>query len=277
MAHIDDVNAREAASWAADRAEIWKLKQRIADLEQQLADYQAHAGDFAEECHRLNAQLDRAVELVVIAEDEKAQMERDLEELRDAHLARGNYVLEVERERDEAKEFQARAEALLESCEVERDGYFDALTKRNYEVLNLSSQLEGARRERDKAKGGPRDPLGLLAENVDLSSQLEGARRERDEAWDRYAEVVTENREMRALLGQVIDGDDVAVEAAVLLHSGFTPLTAVEVERVKGLEAVAEAAKALYGALLRYDNQAQVWDETDDLTSALAALEVKDE
>jgi hypothetical protein len=74
----------------------------------------------------------------------------------------------------------------------------------------------------------------------DLTTALATARADRGERDGLRAECL----QMRELLEQVIDGDDVVTEAAVLLYSGYSSLTAQEVARVAKLERGLEEAKA---------------------------------
>ena len=167
------------------------------------------------------------------------------------------------------------------------------------EALETALALWG---ERDEATEAHRY---VLEGNTCLAKRIEELERERDEAWDRYAEVVTEKADAERecaeldgavrLLGKV--QTDLLAENRLLFEKAknpwekfiasdgkigmrekampTTPLTAAEVARVKGLEAVTEAAKVLQAWHHKWQAPCTFEEALAGLDAALAALEVK--
>jgi hypothetical protein len=132
----------------------------------------------------------------------------------------------------------------------------------------------------------------LRDDNQNLRTRLAEAERERDNAWDRYAEVLAENRLLREALKDAIEmlpaPPPLSLEyddyLDVVRNLESTPLTAAEVARVERLEQALESmcwqfayrdgdVLGTYGLSALEDAfSALGWDDPH-----LAALEVKDE
>lgn len=106
------------------------------------------------------------------------------------------------------------------------------------QVTSLLERLTAAQTELEQVKG-ERD--AVIGESALSSGILE--------LCQRNAALLAENRAMRGLLEQVIDGDDVIVEAAVFLHSDNVPLTTAETARVAMLESDLAAAQGVIEGL----------------------------